>query len=109
MTQKEVSTRKNNTQLISSDRRLMMSIAAGRDINCEGEEAKTQLVTRIKKSKFTKIISGMTDEDLKLTAYALCFNDTVAEAVKCYHTSVTNYVQIASLANELEQRGIEIN
>jgi len=83
--------------------------AAGGDTNPSSMlPAKTPLDVRIKKSKFTKIISGMTDEDLKLTAYAICFNDSVAKAVKCYHTSVTNYVQVAALVKELEDRGIEI-
>jgi len=91
------------------DRKIAIAKAAGYDVNpASGEAVKTPLATRIKKSKFNKIILGMSDDDLKLTAYAICFNADVAAAVKCYHTSVTVYVQVAALIKELEARGIKI-
>ena len=98
-----------NKELKLDDRIRAIAVAMGRDINPSTLDlAKTPIETRIKKSKFNKIITGMTDDDLKLTAYAICFNKSVAEAVKCYHTSVVNYTQVAALLNELNSRGIEI-
>ena len=95
---------------LTIDRKLSIMRAAGKDISPSTlEQSKTPLSKRIKKSKFNKLISEMTDNDLKLTAYAICFNDDVAKAVKCYHTSVTNYVQVAALVKELESRDITIN
>lgn len=99
-----------NKEIDLNDRVRSIAIAMGSDINPSTLElAKTPIETRIKKSKFNKIITGMTDNDLKLTAYAICFNKPVAEAVKCYHTSVVNYTQVAALLNELDSRGIKIN
>lgn len=106
---KSLASKENDMDVVSLDKKIAIARAAGRDISPSSlDSVKTPLATRIKKSKFNKIISGMSDEDLKLTAYAICFNDSVAEAVKCYHTSVVNYVQVASLIKELDSRNIVI-
>ncbi|PHS09373.1 MAG: hypothetical protein COA78_11980 [Blastopirellula sp.] len=103
----ELTTRSKELEL--NDRIRDIAVAMGSDMNpSTGEMVKTPIEIRIKKSKFNKIITGMTDDDLKLTAYAICFNKSVAEAVKCYHTSVVNYTQVAALLKELNSRDIEI-
>lgn len=70
--------------------------------------AKTPLPTRLKRSKFAKLVRGMSDDDIKATAYALIFSEDVAKAIKMYHTSVSNYTQIVALLYELDARDITI-
>lgn len=70
---------------------------------------KTPLAQRIKKSKFNALLESMTDDQLKATAVALMFDTKVQEAVKMYHQSVANYVQAASIAYQLDKRGIKLS
>lgn len=98
-----------NNVTTNPDRIQAITYAAGLDTNPSNLKiAKTPLDQRIKKSKFNQIISRMSDEDLQLTAYALCFNQDVATAIKCFHQSTSDFVQIAALIKQLEVRGIKI-
>lgn len=79
------------------------------DVGPDLKPVKAPLEKRVARSKFNSLLDEMTDEELKMTAFALCFNDRVQRAVKCYHNSVEHYTQIASLVHQLEKRGITIN
>lgn len=82
----------------------------GADINpSSSEKVKTPLSQRVKKSKFNALLETMTDDQLKATAVALMFDTKVQEAVKMYHQSVANYTQAASIAYQLDKRGIKLS
>jgi hypothetical protein len=94
----------------------MLSIArskgvkVGPDINPSSlDPVTTSLAKRIKKSKFNALLETMTDEQLKATAVALMFDTKVQKAVQLYHKSVVHYAQAASIAYQLDKRGIKIN
>lgn len=80
------------------------------DINPSSmEPAKTPLVDRVNKSKFNAILESMSDDEVKATAFALCFNQKLQEAIQCYHNSVEHYAQVAAITLQLSKRGITIN
>ena len=82
----------------------------GNDVSpSSGEKVKTSLSSRINKSKFNALLETMSDDQLKATAVALMFDTKVQEAVKMYHQSVAHYAQAASIAYQLDKRGIKIN
>jgi len=84
-------------------------VIVGSDINpSSGEAVKTSLASRINKSKFNALLEDMSDDQLKATAIALMFDTKVQEAVKMYHKSVTHYTQAASIAYQLDRRGINL-
>ena len=62
-----------------------------------------------KTSKFAKIIHDMSDDNLMLLAYIMFFDNSIAEALKCYAHAVDGTTQVFSLIQELEKRGITVN
>lgn len=73
-----------------------------------GDDVKTPVEERLKRSKFSALLATMSDEQLKATTVALLFDDKVKEAVKMWHTSRAHYVMLAALALHLESRGIPV-
>jgi hypothetical protein len=84
-------------------------VKIGSDISpSSGEKVKEPLASRIKKSKFNALLEDMSDDQLKATAIALMFDTKIQEAVKMYHTAVGHYTQAASIAYQLDKRGIKL-
>jgi len=74
-----------------------------------GEPVKTPIEKRVLKSKMTKLLKSMNDDEVKMVAFALIFNKKVQEATACFHKSIAKYTPIAAIANELSLRNISIN
>lgn len=84
-------------------------VVVGQDTSpSSGEKVKASLSSRIDKSKFNALLEEMSDDQLKATAIALMFDTKVQEAVKMYHKSVAHYTQAASIAYQLDKRGISL-
>lgn len=80
------------------------------DVNpSSGLPVTAPLNKRVERSKFNALLDEMTDEEIKMTAFCLCFNERVQDAVKSYHKSVGHYTQIASIVFQMEKRGIKIS
>jgi hypothetical protein len=69
---------------------------------------KTPLNKRLKNSKFAKLISEFTDEEIKALAYCLVFKPRVRHAIDMYSKAVDNSIQIEALRSEFLNRQIQI-
>lgn len=63
----------------------------------------------VKRSKFTKLLAEMSDEQVKILTFALVYDDQIVEAVNCFQTANCNEAQLVSLKRDLERRGITLS
>jgi len=59
---------------------------------------------KIKKSKFTKLISALSEDDFKILADCLANRVAVREALRCYENTQNHTTQNAALAMEIKTR-----
>jgi len=69
-----------------------------------GNNFKNPVEERVKKSKFAKLLTEMTDQEIKALGYCLIASPKIKHAINCYSQSVEHGVQIYALKNEYEKR-----
>jgi hypothetical protein len=74
------------------------------NVDSLGRKFKSPVEERVKKSKFAKILSEMTDEDIKALGYCILVSDKVRTAIKYLHHTVEPSVSFYALETEYKKR-----
>jgi hypothetical protein len=74
------------------------------DINWMGERYRTSKDKRLKKSKFAKVITEMTDNEFKIFMLAFFGHDKVWQAITLFNQSVEHSTQLIALQDEINKR-----